>query len=527
MAFFKTTSSSKKKTGSSWSRWESSFFGGFLPTLLNHSYVKLPKEIITSVATSAEYDRRLFKTDVYKLLSMVIYYYFSLHRGNVRTFVEEVTRSPADLQETIKSNDYMYYFQNDIGSYTPEASSHFEVLVKHFRDLLEEGKISSIIVKLNDSFLEDMVDQIINSNLEIKSLIEHYKTSILAGEIHYEFPINPEEGKSYSDQFSRDSEGDEQFMRNLKQIISFDSLGNLSEDSIKLVKGGYGSQDACDPDLLKKTKFLMPSSPYPTKAYENMFGENYEDLSRQISAHLIKTLDITFDPTSDVIKSTRQGKIDSNKLVCATAGDLNVYQRKEENQIVRPFKVVMLGDESGSMCDSARIQAFMMEAYYNGFCEIMNPDDIFVYGHSGEYDPEIYIYNEPGVTDFKERIQLMDSKCENYDSPVIEKIHERVRGMTDSPILMLYFSDGAPSGNGYGGNSAEKELIRVSEKCKRDEFLVIGVGFAGRDLSQLYHFHVNVNERQLMWDWKDYGKIEPSVLKATATYNKAVKTVFC
>ena len=99
--------------------------------------------------------------------------------------------------------------------------------------------------------------------------------------------------------------------------------------------------------------------------------------------------------------------------------------------------------------------------------------------------------------------------------------------MTDSPILMLYFSDGAPSGNGYGGESAEKELRRVSEKCKRDEFLVIGVGFAGRDLSKLYHFHVNVSERALAYSWKDKGIIEPSVLKATSTYNKAVKTVFC
>jgi hypothetical protein len=139
MSFFKTKSSSKKKTGSSWSKWESSYFGGFFSTLLNHPYVKLPKEILTSISASAEYDKTLFKTDVYKLLGMVIYYYFSLHRRNVRTFVEAVINSSADLQETIKSNDYMYYVNNDIGCYTPENSDHFKILVAHFRDLLEAG----------------------------------------------------------------------------------------------------------------------------------------------------------------------------------------------------------------------------------------------------------------------------------------------------------------------------------------------------------------------------------------------------
>ena len=526
MAFFKTKSSSKesKKYGSSWSRWESSFYGGFLSTLFNHPHVKLPKEINISVLPDAKLHKDLFRPDVVKLIGMVIYYYFSLGGRSIRNFKEVVSRSPAELKKTILQADFGYYREH---VFELDPVDDLDEIIHHFRILASVNSIHEIFVKVDITL--SMLNEIEESNLEIKELLSNYRKSILEGNIYYKFPVNNDDLRRLHSHCSNTPEGNSEFLSRLSDTFGKHNLEQLTEDSITITKGGgYGSMDACDPDLLKKTVFLNPSScDYGSICYEDLFGEDYEELSRQISSHLVNTLDITFDPTSDVIKSTRQGKIDSNKLVCATAGDLNVYQRQEENQIVRPFKVVMLGDESGSMGTSARIQAFIMEAYYNAFCEIMSQDDIFIYGHSGDDTPEVYVYNEPGVTDFKERIQRMDSKCENYDSPVIEKIHERVRNMTDAPILMLYFSDGAPSGCNYGGDSANRELKRVSEKCKRDEFLVIGVGLAGRDLSKLYHFNTNIADYEIRHEWRGFSKVEQSLLKATSIYNKAIKTVFC
>lgn len=525
MAFFKTKRSSKKsgKTRSSWSRWESSFYGGFLSTLVTHPYVRLPKEITIEVPSNATLDKQLFRPDVVKLIGMTIYYYFSLGTSFIQNFKHIVKSSPADLKKTILENDFMYYREH-ISELDPIGD--LDEIITHFRELAVDGSIERIFVTVDA--IETMLDSIKDSDLEIKELLENYKISISQGTIYYSFPVNKDSLSRLHSNHRQDREGNSTFLERLSETFYPDTLEELTQDSVKTNKGGYGSMDACDPDLLKKTLFLNPShDAYESITYEELFGENYQELSRQISSHLVSTLDITFDPTSDIIKSTRQGKIDCNKLVCATAGDLNVYQRQEENQIVRPFKVVMLGDESGSMGTTARVQAFLMEAYYDAFCEIMDEDDIFVYGHSGDYTPEIYVYNEPGVTDFGERMKNMDSKCENYDSPVIEKIHERVRTMTDSPVLMLYFSDGAPSGCNYGGDMAIKELKRVSEKCKRDEFLVIGIGLAGRNLSKLYHFHTNIADYNIKHEWIGKGKVEPSLLKATSTYNKAVKTVFC
>lgn len=522
MAFFKTKKP-YKKVGSSWSSWESSFYGGFFSTLINHPHVKLPEQIHSEVPINADIHRQLFRLDVVKLIDMTIYYFFSLSHGHIQDFKSVVKESPVDFAKTIMENDYDY-FNSRIADLVYDDRS--DAIITHFRDLVAKGDIQSIYV--NVDIIPHMLKSIGFSDLEVKDLIAHYKDSILKGSLYYKFNIDREALNSLNSAYARDPEGNLEFSENILRFVNSSSFDELDENSVKLTKGGYVAKDACDPDLLKKTVFLKPSgNSYSGATYEELFGDNYEELSRQISSHLVNTLDITFDPTSDVIKSTRQGKIDSNKLVCATAGDLNVYQRQEENQIVRPFKVVMLGDESGSMGTSARIQAFIMEAYYNAFCEIMDEDDIFIYGHSGDYNPEVYIYNEPGVTDFKDRMIDMDSKCENYDSPVVEKIHERVRGMTDSPVLMLYFSDGAPAGCGYGGSSAVKELKRVSEKCKRDEFLVIGIGLSGRDLSDLYHFNTHIADYNIRHEWLQEGKVEPSLLKATSTYNKAVKTVFC
>ncbi len=93
-------------------------------------------------------------------------------------------------------------------------------------------------------------------------------------------------------------------------------------------------------DEKKDTKFTVMPKVGTTR---------YSDYETAQANHLLRMMDISFDPTSDRVNTLRSGKLDVSKIAEIPGGNLNVYYKVEEKQPTRPFSVCILGDESSSM----------------------------------------------------------------------------------------------------------------------------------------------------------------------------------
>jgi hypothetical protein len=233
--------------------------------------------------------------------------------------------------------------------------------------------------------------------------------------------------------------------------------------------------------------------------------------------HLVRLLDISFDPKKDIVPNLKTGKLNSSKIGEIPAGNTHVYYKIEENQSTKPFSVCILGDESGSMQGSNQYyQHHLFKVLYKAFSEILPKEKMFFYGHSGEDHPEIRVYHDPFNQDFEYTIKNQTDGnyyCENYDGPVIDLVYEKVRSFTDDNIIFISISDGEPSGKAYGGQSAIDDMKRIIEKCKRDGFVTIGVGLE-YNVKNIYNYHTVVTDNNKL------------VEQVSTIINKVVKTEF-
>ena len=347
------------------------------------------------------------------------------------------------------------------------------------------------VIVVSKKGIENTLNYIINQETELKNLFEHYKQDIIDSDIEFTLKDDdkkePASGKSTSD-LVNDLIGKTTVMKPYKSFSSISGDGNVPDPEFHIQE-----QDRRD-------------------AY---MDDDHKLLAKQI----VNKLDITFDPDRDEIHSLKQGKLDVRKLAEAVAHNDHIYYRTEEDQKTKPFSVVMLCDESGSMRSYDRIdkQYDLVKILYTAFSEIMPQDRISVYGHSGQETPEIYVYQDKYNPGFMKTISNMRGRDlrENYDGPVVESIHERIRSQSSDNILFIVISDGQPSGDhGYGGKDAMDDLKRIVEKCKRDNFVTMGIGFGYSGVKELYAYHTVIHDMKQV------------VEKVTTLLNKVVKTEF-
>jgi hypothetical protein len=165
---------------------------------------------------------------------------------------------------------------------------------------------------------------------------------------------------------------------------------------------------------------------------------------------------------------------------------------------------------SGSMGNGNRIESqhHMLNTLYLAMREILPEDKLFIYGHSGEYTPEIYTFYSPHDTDYEKNIKFYRSVSwrQNYDGPVIEAIHKKVRETNDDRIIFISLSDGEPCGNNYGGTEHNEELKRILEKARRDEFVTVGIGIEADHVGALYTYS------KCVWDLRLLPKEVSSII---------------
>lgn len=261
-------------------------------------------------------------------------------------------------------------------------------------------------------------------------------------------------------------------------------------------------------NLVKDTRFIHPRDRNKCKFSENEYA---------YASRLVKLLDINFDPAVDRVNSLRTGKLDTRKLAEVIPGNMNVYYKHEENQTTKPFSVVILQDESGSMSEHYKIDysKSILKTLYLAFSEILPQDKIYVYGHSGDVTPDIFVYQDKYNQKFEERIECIDARDQNYDGPAIEAVYDKVRAQTSDNIIFITLSDGQPCGSSYGGDEAKVAMKKVMEKCRRDGFVTVGLGILHFNDPNLYNYSCVI---QSLGD--------EMIKKTSHIINKVVKTEF-
>lgn len=356
-------------------------------------------------------------------------------------------------------------------------------------------------LEVTSDSLYDVFTTLLSADSEYKNLFTHYKDEILSSSI--KMRVGNSDGNSDSDSSSEKNTSSE----NNKTSVAKKEKFKLLLSGIKEKKStSYNTLSTGD--FKEKTKFIHPES------YGKCVFEKEEEFR---AGQLVKMLDITFDPASDRINSLKTGKLDPRKIAQVPAGNTNVYYITEEDQTTKPFSVVILVDQSGSMDENGKMYSAknLVKTLYLAFSEILPPDKLYIYGHSGGYTPDIYVYQDKYNQTFEDRCNSMGIEAQNYDGPVIENIHARIREMTDDNIIFIVLSDGAPEGYDYGTEKHIQELKQILEKCRRDGFVTVGIGIQNFHVEDLYTYSTVIENL-------DYDMVK----KTSHIINRVVKTEF-
>lgn len=427
---FKYGSGGKKYN--SRSGWERSWFGGYTQMIWDHPGLTVPYELRLEPSESLRRSLGHFAAE--KLLKMFI------------------------LQ--CKKQELLGHFKKK----TVTRKNFFGVEKKYEQAFFDNERILDLVMK---------------ENRELAPLFEHYKQGILESYAEREIKDDKENddgdggGKKGTPTSPKEGKVDEKSKKDLG------IEGMLSGVKAQEYKNWNNTLSEFD----KKPVF----KPLPNTT------EKYRFKPEEIRAaeHLVKLLDISFDPKSDVVKSLRLGKLDTCKIAEVPAGNLSVYQRVVEEQDTRPFTVCILADMSGSMSGDRIVTQFkVLNSLYLAMRQILPEDKLFIYGHSGDETPEIYTFYSPYEQEYEERISHYFGirLQQNYDGPVIETIHKKIRSITEDRIIFISLSDGEPSGYSYGGYRDNEQLKQILERCRRDEFVTVGIGIESMHVSGLYTY---------------------------------------
>ena len=461
------------------SGWEKSHFGGFTRVLNDYPYIKIDFDL--DIKASGEAASELGTWQAEKLIKLYIL------KAKEKDLIEKFT------------------------SKVIERPSFFGTVIKKYS-----------VVSLNNLAI---LSTICTSYPEMAPMFEHYKDSILSSTIEMEI----QEPEPKKDKGEGEGEGEGQPQGEKEEEGEGDDEGQGEgecdgEDEKESESGSpaegkqtpKGKSGKSIQDLMGEINESKPWSvadrsltafsekpkftPFNKKDSGSSYQFNAEE--KRDSELLIKLLDINFDPKSDEVKNLKLGKLDTSKIAEVPAGNLSIYKQRVEEQDTKPFSVCILADMSGSMGHGGRIpaQRHIMNTLYLAMSQILTPDKLYIYGHSGDYTPEIFTFYSPYDTDYEKNIQFYNSVnwCQNYDGPVIEAIHKKVRETNDDRIIFISLSDGQPSGNNYGGHEHNEELKRILERARRDEFVTVGIGIQADHVTELYTYSKVVNDLKFL-----------------------------
>ena len=472
-----------KKAIGSVSGWEKSHFGGFYRMITDYPFIKLDFDV--KVKTPVSLDKALGWYTGEKLIKLYL----------------------------LKNQAHIHLFRTTAESVENPMTGQ---------------KITIVTTYLDN---KDVMNWALDEYPELAPLFEHYRDDILNTILVKEVPED-EEGDGDGD---GDGEGDDQ------EGEGQEGEGKEGEGKPQDAKSRESkqaeAQEKARIEMKKSLEDIKEQVPYKFRDSLSEFSavpkfvsldpkkysSDYEFKPNEVrdAENLLKLLDISFDPKSDVVKSLRAGKLDVCKIAEVPAGSTAIYKQIVEDQDTRPFTVCILADMSGSMGHSdyggvtrIKMQKHVLNSLYLALSSILPEDKLWIYGHSGEEEPLIYPFCTPYDTNYARNIRHYDAidMRQNYDGPVIEAIHKKLREVTDDRVIFVMLSDGQPSGDGYGSMDDIIDMKRILEKAKRDEFVTVGIGIQYHSVEGLYVYSKVVEELKTMV--RDVSHVINNVVRA-------------
>jgi len=460
-----------KKAYGSLTGWEKSHFGGYQRMITDHPYIALDWNIQIVTGKDLQNDLSIFTAE--KLIKL---YLLKMKR---RLIAYE------SLRTSIK-----------------EETCMFTGRTRKYQ-----------LIHLDNTAI---FDEIVYHVGEYAPLFEFYKKGLLESYLRKELP--PEEDEEQQQSPDGDGEdGDENDSDNSEGDSSGD--GDTPPPTAKTYEAMLQALD----DINEYKPQTWGKSLGTTKIKEPVFMQmtpsrtDYRFSANEIrdAENLVKLLDISFDPKSDVVNSLRSGKLDVRKIAEVPAGSTSIYKQIVEDQDTKPFTVCILADMSGSMMGIRKdIQFNVLNSLYLAMSSILPEDKLFIYGHTGDESPEIYTFYSPYDANYAKNIRMYNNVewCQNYDGPVIEAVHKKVRSITDDRIIFISLSDGEPAGVHYGGDKDKEDMKRILERARRDDFVTVGIGMQYMVEKDLYNYYTTVNDLSCLA--KDVSHVINSVVRA-------------
>jgi hypothetical protein len=484
-----------KKTKGSVSGWENSHFGGYNRVLSDYPYIKLDFELDIETGKNISKDLGSWMGD--KLIKLYIL------KVKEMGYIDHLSTEVVERLKYFQIKKYIVAKLAHPGVFDAVCSTYTELapMFRHYKDGIFESSIEMEIKdeKEGEGKGEGKGEGECEGKGQQKRPGEGEDEGQGEGQGQGDGDGDDEsEGDGDGDSDSQPGSGTnrptkngktiQEWMKNISESKPFSSHSSLSNFSEK-------------PKFVSFTERIRTDKPAP---YRFKSGEVKD------SEALVKLLDIDFDPKSAEVKNLKLGKLDVTKIAEVPAGNMSVYKQIVEEQDTKPFSVCILADMSGSMGNGSRIpsQLHIMNSLYLAMSQILPPDKLYIYGHSGEYTPEIYSFYTPYDPDYERNILYYRQIhwCQNYDGPVIESIHKKIRENTEDRIIFISLSDGEPAGNNYGGKEDNEELKRILERARRDEFVTVGIGIEAGHVSNLYTYAKPV------WDLKTLPKDVASII---------------
>lgn len=152
--------------------------------------------------------------------------------------------------------------------------------------------------------------------------------------------------------------------------------------------------------------------------------------------------------------------------------------------------VAILNDESGSMSCSNRITyARSASIILHDFCKGLDIP-VAIYGHTEDYDVELYAYAEFDTIDNKDHYRLMDmsARSGNRDGAALRYVAERLLTRPEAIKLLIIISDGQPAGDNYYGTEAEADLrgIKKEYSARGIQLFAAAIGNDKPNIQRIY-----------------------------------------
>jgi hypothetical protein len=274
-----------------------------------------------------------------------------------------------------------------------------------------------------------------------------------------------------------DEEGEFEIDKILEEAKKIESL-SLEKNKLKIKELKKAEGKASEDHPLVHTS---PNTSYlSTVDIQKRYSDIVSQFRPQIS-HLIREMKKMFLFNKGYASGQRSGKLHSRRVHrLVTNGDTKIFRKKNETNAIGDIAILLLVDESGSMCGRNEVHARQAAVVLH---EVLREIDIkhMIVGYTADHGTNnntlhiVYRYwKDKGKT---EDLVTIRGRANNRDDETIKTGIRYFDGLPERHKLMIVISDGVPAAHGYSGIKEGTEMtIKAQKEAKQRGIKLVNVG---------------------------------------------------